>query len=86
VGSGHWKPAWPGHTTCSGSSREEATSNSAFSGASGFKGYRLQPLRSAVGFGPRMQIGPRKMAGGGIHGSAAPRAKAACQQPCPVAR
>ena len=61
-GSGQWKRGWPGHTTCMGSSREGATSNSAFSGSSGFKGFRLQPLRSALGFGPGMQIGPGKLA------------------------
>jgi hypothetical protein len=81
---GHWKPGWPGHTTCRGRGRQETTSNSAFSGASGFKGFRLQRLRSAVGFGPRMQIGPGKRARGRVHGNAAPGAKTACLRFSPV--
>jgi hypothetical protein len=59
-GFGHWKPGWPRHTTYRANAAREPTSNSAFSGTSGFKGSRLQRLPSAMGFGPRMQIGPGK--------------------------
>ncbi len=68
-GFGHWKPGWPGHTTCRGRGRAETTSNSAFSGTSGLKGFRLQPWRSAVGQGCKFDRERWQAAGGTERGA-----------------
>jgi hypothetical protein len=47
----------PKHTTCSVLQHSRHTSNSAFPGIFGLKGFRMQPLGSGVGFGTSMRIG-----------------------------
>jgi hypothetical protein len=59
-GFGNWKRGPLRHTTCRAKRRCGHTSNSAFSGVSGVKGFKLQRLGTFVGFGVGMRRGPGK--------------------------
>ncbi len=56
-GFGNWKRVRLRHTTCRVKRRCGHTSNSAFSGVSGVKGFKLQRLGTFVGFGQGCERG-----------------------------
>ena len=58
-GFGNWKRGRLRHTTCRVKRRSGHTSNSAFSGVSGARGFKLQRLGACVGFGAGMRTGGR---------------------------
>jgi len=57
-GFGNWKRGRLRHTTCRVKRRGGHTSNSAFSGVSGVKGFKLQRLGTFVGGGFRASVSP----------------------------